>query len=109
MRNLVFKNLTSQDRRKKIISSCETMDKEGMRTVVRRRFICKMFEIKTKLKQKPLPQLYLYRVCNRAQQQESFSYRMKASLYLENQGRLFLVLFGHSLKIESRPAISVFI
>ena len=78
-----------------------------MRTVIRRRFICKLIEIKTELKEKRLPEFYIYRVCNHVQLQESFSYRMKASLYLKDKGRLFLVLFGHSLKIDSRPKVPI--
>jgi len=105
MRNLVFKNLTSPDRTKKIISSREILEKQGIRTIIRRRFVCKLIEIKEKLKEKPLPKFYVCRITNHIQKQESFFYRIKASLYLKDKGRLFLVLFGHSLKIDSRPAI----
>jgi hypothetical protein len=109
MRNLVLKNLTSSDRTKKIISSREILEKQGVRTIISRRFICKLIEIKEKLKQKPLPQFYVCRVTNHTQQQESFFYRTKASLYLKDKERLFLVLFGHSLKIDSRPAIPTYL
>jgi len=107
MRDLVFKKLTSLERGRKIISSCEILEKQGMRTVIRRRFVCKMIEIKDTAREKPVPQFYLYRISNHLQQQESFFYRTKASIYLKDKGRLFLVLFGHSLKIDSRPAISI--
>jgi len=105
MRNLVFKNLTSQDHKKRVISTCETVEKQGLRTVVRKHFVCKLIEIDEVPSIKPLPQVYISRICNHLKQQESFSCRMKASLYAKTKGRLFLVLFGHSLKIDSNPII----
>ena len=78
-----------------------------MRTTIRRHFICKMIEIKGALKDKPLPQVYVRRMCDHAKQQESYFCRMKASLYAKSKGKLFLVLFGHSLKIDSRSIVTI--
>ena len=109
MRNIVYKNLTSANRKRRMISSCEVMEKQGMRTTIRRHFVYKATEINDILKQKPLPQVYIRRVCNQNQQQESFFCRMKASLYARSKGRLFLILFGHSLKIESKPIVTIIV
>ena len=109
MRDLVFKNLTSSDRKKKIIYSCEVIRKRGMHTTIRRHFVCKVFEIKDIFKEKPLAQVYISRNLNRIRHQKSFFCRMKASLYAKNKGRLFLILFGHSLKIDSKPIVSLWV
>ena len=107
MRDLVFKNLTSSDRRKKVISSCETVQRQGVRTTIRRHFICKVIEITGGIKKRPLPQVYVRRTCNHVYQKESYFCRMKASLFAKSNGRLFLILFGHSIKIDTRSIIAV--
>jgi len=107
MRELLFKNLTSADRKRRIISSCEVVDRQGMHTTIRRHFVCKVIEIKDGFVEKPLPQIYVCRICNHAQQQERYFCRMKAGLYVRSNERLFLVLFGHSLKIDLRPVTEV--
>ena len=107
MRDLVFRNSTSSDRRKRVISSCETLQRQGMRIVIRRHFVCKVIEISDTFIEKPLSQVYVSRICSYRQQQERFFFRMKASIYARSKGRLFLILFGHSLKIDSRPAIKI--
>jgi hypothetical protein len=104
MRDLVFKNLTSPDRRKKMISSCEIDRKQGMLTIIRRHFIYKVIEIKGALKEKPISQIYIRRICNRVKKQESFFCRLKGGLYAKSNGRVYLILFGHSLKIDLKPA-----
>lgn len=105
MRDLIFKNLTSTDRSRRVICSSETLDKQGMRTIIRKHFVYKVMEIDDAPKQKPIPQVFVFRVCNHLKQQERFFCRMKASLYAKSKGRIFLILFGHSLKIDSRPII----
>ena len=107
MRDLVLKNVTSSDRSKRIISSCEIIRKRGICTTIRRHFVCKVFEITDIFKEKPLPQVYVCRNLDRVRRQKSFFCRMKASLYTKSKGRLFLVLFGHSLKIDSKPVVSL--
>ncbi len=101
MHDLIFKNQTSNDRTRRAISSCETVERQGMRTVIRRHFIYKAIEIKDNFRARPLSQIYIRRDCNSVKHQERFFCRIKASLYAKCNGRLFLILFGHSLKIDS--------
>ena len=91
-----------------MVSSYETREKQGVRTTIRRHFVCKLIEIKNVPQQRPLPQVFVCRTCNHSKQQESFLCRMKASLYAKSNGKLFLILFGHSLKIDLKPVIPVF-
>ena len=107
MRDLVFKNLISSDRSKRMISSCETVDKQGMRTIIRRHFVCKVIDIDDHFLEKPLPQIFIRRICKPIRQQKSLFCRMKGSLYASSKGRLFLILFGHSFRIDLRPKSQV--
>ncbi|OGX41121.1 MAG: hypothetical protein A2984_02125 [Omnitrophica WOR_2 bacterium RIFCSPLOWO2_01_FULL_41_12] len=105
MRDLLFKNLTSQDRKRKIIASSEIVDRQGVRSIVRRHFICTVREIHHNQMQKPQPYLYVLKEHNTKEQQEKFFCRIKGSIYAVSNGRLFLIHFMHSLKI-SLKAIS---
>lgn len=110
MRDLLFKNLTSQDKKRKIIASSEIVDKQGMRSVIQRHFICIVKEINPGLArksgvndnklQRPLPYLYVLKEHNTREQKEKFFCRIKGSIYAVGNGRLFLILFMHSLKIN---------
>jgi len=100
MRDLVFKNLTSQDRKKRIITSSETVSQHGIHSVVRRHFICILKEIKDKNVKKPVSEIYALKEQNHKEQKERFICRLKGSIIVENKGRNFLVLYMHSLKIN---------
>jgi len=107
MRDLVFKNLTSPNRRKRVISSCETDSRQGMLTIIRRHFVYKVIEIKGALSEKPTSQIYIRRICNLVRKQETFFCRLKGGLYAKSNGRVYLILFGHSLKIDLKPAFGL--
>ena len=100
MRDLLFKNLTSHDKKRKIIASSEIVDKQGMRSVIQRHFICIVKEINDNKLQRPLPYLYVLKEHNTREQKEKFFCRIKGSIYAVGNGRLFLILFMHSLKIN---------
>jgi len=74
-----------------------------MLTTIRRHFVCKIIEIKGDVRQKPVSQIYVRRNCNHTQKQKSLFCRIKGSLFAESNGRLFLILFGHSFKVDLRP------
>jgi predicted phosphatase len=99
MRDLIFKNLSSLDRKKRVITSSEIADNQGVRSIIRRHFIYIVKEIKDNQIRRPLPYLYVLKVRDTRGQKEKFFCRMKGSIYTLNNGRLFLVLFMHSLKI----------
>ncbi|MCM8801562.1 MAG: hypothetical protein NC912_06165 [Candidatus Omnitrophica bacterium] len=99
MRDLLFKNLTSQDKRKRVISTLEINEEEGIYSIIRRHFICLIKEIKDKPLPKPLPCLYILRETNHKKQLQKFFYRIKASVYIVRKEGLFQVLFAHSLMI----------
>ena len=99
MRDLLFKNLTSRDGKRKALSSSEIQDREGVRSIIRRHFICMVKDVKD-AKEKPLSYLYVLKERNSKEQKERFYCRIKGSVYVISGCRLFLLLFTHSLKID---------
>ncbi len=99
MRDLVFKNLTSDDKRRRVIISSEIADKQGVRSVIHRHFICLIKELKDSTPERPMPYLYVLKEHNNKEQREKFFCKIKGSICAVNKGRLFLILFMHSLKI----------
>lgn len=100
MRDLLFKNLTSGDRKRKIISSSEIVDKQGIRSVIHRHFVCLVKEIEGVKAQKPLPYVYVLKEHNNTQEKQKFFCKIKGSMYTLVNGKLFLLLYMHSLKIN---------
>lgn len=100
MRDLIFKNLTFPDKKRKIIASSEVMDNKGVRSTIRRHFIWIAKEIKDKPISQPLPSLYVRKLRDHKGQREEFFCRMKSSVYANCAGKEFLIFFMHSLKIN---------
>jgi len=101
MRDLLFKNLTSEDHRRRIIASHEVVDKQGVRSVIRRHFIYMLKEISDEHNiEKPLPYLYVLKEHNTKEHKEKFFCKIKGSLCAINKGKLFLIVFMHSLRID---------
>jgi len=105
MRDLLLKNFTSEDKKRKILASSEIMDKQGVRSIIHRHFIYIVKEIKDGQVSKPKPYLYVCKEHNSREQKEKFFCRIKGSIYAIHKGRLFLILFMHSLKISLVPII----
>jgi len=100
MRDLLFKNLTSDDRRRRIISSSEIADKEGVRSIIRRHFICLVKELGNQGIDKPAPYLFVLKEHNTKERKQRFFCKVKGSICAVNKGKLFLVVFMHSLRID---------
>ncbi|RJO63863.1 MAG: hypothetical protein C4540_05955 [Candidatus Omnitrophota bacterium] len=101
MRDLLFKAITSSDKKRKALSSSETYDRQGVRNVIRRHLVCIAREIKDASSvERPLPYMYVLRIINHKEQKEKFFCRIKGSVLLFNSGKLFIVSFMHSLKIS---------
>lgn len=100
MRDLLYKNLTSLDKRKRIIASSETLDKEGLRRVIHRHFVYMVKEVAQRDDLKPSPYVYVLKERNNVQQREKFFCRIKGSMYLAQDNKIFLILFTHSLRIS---------
>jgi len=100
MRDLIFKNLTSDDKKRRIIASSETIDKQGVRSIIRRHFVCIVKEVKDGSEMRPLPYLYVLKERSSKERREKFFCRIKGSVYAVSNGRPLLILFMHSLRIN---------
>lgn len=104
MRDLVYKNLTSQAKGRKIIASSEIIDKEGVRSIIHRHFVCMFKEMKEQEKTgAQSPSLSVIRERNTSEQRERFSCKIKGSVFVEHNGKDYLISYLHSLNINLVP------
>jgi len=99
MRDLVFKNLISGQKKRRIISTSEINDNQGIRSIIRRHFVYIVKDLAGGEINKPLPYLYVLKERNNKELREKFFCRIKGSMLAENHGKTLLILFMHSLKI----------
>jgi hypothetical protein len=100
MRDLLFKNLTSNEKKRKIISSCETSTNAGIQTTIKRHFVYMVKEVADGKLEKPLPKLYILKQRNTKEKAEKFLCRVKSSIFAIYDGRVYLITFMHSLTIN---------
>lgn len=101
MRDIVFKNLVSDQKKRRIISTSEVSDDKGIRSIIRRHFVYIVKQITNEQEQtpRPVPYLYILKEHNNKEQKERFFCRIKGSMYTIFNGKPVLILFMHSLKI----------
>ncbi len=100
MRNLLFKNLTSRDKRRKIIVSSEIVDKKGVRSVTHRHFVCLIKEVKDNEIIAPAPYVYVLKEHNSKGQTGRFFCKIKGNMHVAVEERFFLIVFMHTLRIS---------
>ncbi|MFA5115355.1 MAG: hypothetical protein WC469_04755 [Candidatus Omnitrophota bacterium] len=101
MREMVFRNLKSGGRR--IIATTETGEREGVHSSIRRHFIYIVKEVADTYRQ-PEPSVHILKEHNSRRQIERFCCRLKNSVYAKYNGKLYLILFMHSLSITLTAA-----
>ena len=100
MRELLFKNITSKDKKRKLVSCLETRQEDGINTRILRHFICLVKESDTDLKYYSAPSLYVVKEQSCQRVQEKFYCRIKGGFYaVDEQGRNVVFLFLHTLKV----------
>ncbi len=100
MRDLLFKNLTSLDRKKKVLACAEIIDNAGIRTIVRRHFIYVAKEISKQQVAKESPYLMVIKIKDSKRKIERFFCKMKGSLVASYNSRLYHIKFMHTLNIS---------
>ncbi|MFA5092969.1 MAG: hypothetical protein WC543_03400 [Candidatus Omnitrophota bacterium] len=100
MRDLLYKNLTLCDRGRKIITSAEVADKEGVHSIVRRHFTYFIKPIESDSQEKPTPYLYVLKERNTKEKREHFFCKIKGSLVAKSNGKLLNISFIHTLSVE---------
>ncbi len=104
MRDLLFKNLTSQDKQRKMISSCEITDIQGLRSIVSRHFVYIIKEARAQEAKEPAANAYIFKYRNTNQQREKFFCKIKGGFCAAHKAKLYLISFIHTLKIDVAPA-----
>ena len=83
-----------------MIASSEIADKEGVHSVVRRHFACMVKQVEKADAVKPAPYLYVLKERDTRQKREHFFCKIKGNLLAVNKGKIFLILFVHTLSIQ---------
>jgi len=106
MRELLFKNMTSLEKKRKTLSIQEVKQHNGLLTRINRKYIYILKSIKDTREAEATPQFYIFKECNSKKQNEKFLFKVKGSFHVINNQRTFLVYFCHSLRIalDNSPA-----
>ena len=106
MRDLLYRNLTSSDKKRRVVASAEVVDRQGIRSVIRRHFICILKEVESNAQAvKPKSAIRVIKEHNSRDHRERFFCSIKGSVYAVNKDKLYLVLFMHSLSINLTPSV----
>ncbi len=98
MRNLVYKNLTSAAKNRRIISTTEVANTQGVHSVIHRHFVYLVRQVAASGERVP-PQVQVVKERNNRLQQERFYCKIKGAVFAERDGRMYKVAFIHSLHI----------
>jgi len=101
MRDILFKNRISADNKRKIIVTSEINDAQGVHSVIRRHFVYIIKEVQDNNKtERPAPSVHILKERNTKEHREKFTCKLKGSMLVQNNGKLFLVIFMHSLSVN---------
>lgn len=104
MRNLLFKNVTSEDRRRKRLSSVEFIEQPGLHTTVNRHMVCRIVDTGKPDAALPRPTLYVFKRRDTRFNIEEFYCRIKGQMYCADQDKIYLVHFINSLRIHLKAS-----
>jgi hypothetical protein len=99
MRNLVYKNLTSAEKKRRIISTTEVGETQGVHSVIRRHFVYMVRQV-TGQEEAIAPQIRVIKERNRRLHEERFYCKVKGMVFAVHNEKRFKVTFIHSLRIS---------
>ena len=105
MRDLIFKNLVSDDRKKRILQAQEIISNDGVRTEIYRGFVCLIKPAEETKDQTEQPQVYITKYHDTKLQTEKLLLKIKGGLYAINNGELYFLSFCHSLRVNIRQEV----
>lgn len=98
---MVFKNLTSVDKRKKVLWASETFSEDGILTKIHKYLIYIIREINEEdAGENEKPEISILKYRDTREKIEKFRIRLKGGLYCCANGKNFHVSFCHTLKID---------
>lgn len=106
MRDLVFKNLTSRNKSRRILLAKETINEDGILTRIQKHLIYDVHEISEEYSddKKFKNELFILKEKNTRLRTESFFIKMKSGMCANCNNRVFVINFLHSLRIDLAPA-----
>lgn len=104
MRDLVFKNLTSVDKKRRVVITSEIMDREGIHSVIHRHFTCLVKEVKDGAMTRMPHYLNVLKEKDSKEHREKFFCKIKGNVFAISQGKIFEIMFMHSLRIVLTPS-----
>lgn len=103
MKEIAFKNITSTERRRKIISLRETTERDGCAVSSSKTLVYMVSPQPTKVRNVQSPEYHIGKSYDSSTKEERFSLRVKGTSYVIQDSKLLKVDFCHSLKIEIKP------
>ncbi len=101
MRDMVFKNLTSHDKRKRVLWASETINEDGILTKIHKYLIYIIKEVKKdKMVKASKPEIHVLKHRNTKEKTEKFHIKMKGNIYCVAHDKCYFVTFCHTLKID---------
>jgi len=101
MRDMVFKNLTSPDKKKRVLWASETITENGLLTRIHKYLIYIVKEVdKKEVRHTQRPAIHVLRCRDTEEKTEKFHIRMKGGVYCITKEKCFFINFCHTLKID---------
>ena len=101
MRDMIFKNMTSQDRKKRVLWASEVINEDGILTKIHKYLIYIVKEVPKETAHKTeRPEVFVIKHRDTKEKTEKFHIKIKGSVYCMTEDRCFFVSFSHTLKID---------
>jgi len=103
MREVVYKNRTSQKKQRRAISVCERSQCKGMCILTRKHFVYMAERQDAMLGPLVAPEYYLIKTFNTKTKEEEFYFRAKGIFYMLKNNTSYKINFCHSLRVHLVP------
>ena len=103
MKEIAFKNLTSVERKRKIISLREVTERDGCAISSQKTLVYIVSPQFGKIRNVERPEYHIGKSYDSVTKEERFSLRVKGTSYVVQESNFLKVDFCHSLKIDIKP------
>lgn len=101
MRDMVFKNLTSADKKKRVLWASETINEDGILTRIHKYLIYLIKEIpREEIQKNEKPEIFVTKYRSIKEKCEKLQIKMKGGLYCLSKEKCFHVAYCHTLRID---------
>ncbi len=106
MKEIAFKNLTSTEKKRKIISLTEKVERDGCIVSSQKTLVYIVSPQFEKVREISQPEYHIGKSYDSKTKEERFSLRVKGTSYVSQESSFLKVDFCHSLKIDITPIAS---